>query len=156
MGPPSLAQATIVLAGFDSLEVDLMEGRGEARSGEALIIQAGLTDWVLSGDPDGDGDPGAIGVVWASGGGSGTFYELALFELREDSGGTPSWLWRGSTSLGDRIRLRALTLDRDVVEVHLTDHGPDDAMCCPTRESMRRFRVTAAGFEREDVGDEPG
>jgi hypothetical protein len=147
--PPTLADATLVFAGFDSLSVDLTGGQGEVREGEVVVARAGLTDWVVLGDPDGNGTPEAVAVVWVSGGGSGTFFELALMELSEDVDGAPAWSWRGSTLLGDRIRVRALTLDEATVELHITDHGPDDGMCCPTHKTVRRFRVTPNGFDVE-------
>jgi len=153
--PPSLSNTAIIFPGFDSLSVQLVDGRGESFDGDVLVATAGLTDWVVRGDLDGDGVPGAVAVVWVSGGGSGTFFDLSRLELEEDAEGTSAWSWQGSVFLGDRIRVRALTLDGDVVELHLTDHGPDDGMCCPTRQTIRRYRVTATGFA-EEVDAESG
>jgi hypothetical protein len=153
--PPTLADATLVFAGFDSLSVDLSEGQGEVREGEVVVARAGLTDWVVQGDLDGNGTPEAVAVVWVSDGGSGTFFELALLELSKDADGVPDWSWRGSALLGDRIRVRALTLDEAMVELHVTDHGPEDGMCCPTHKTVRRFRVTPNGFDVVGGEDDP-
>ena len=149
--PPSLQDAQIVFTGFDSVTMELRRGEGEAVEGDMVVARGGITDWVIEGDPDGDESTEALAVAWVSGGGGGTFMELALFELTPGSG---AWRWQGAVALGDRVRVRAMTLDDDTAELHLTEHGPDDAMCCPTERVVRRFRVTPSGIEAVDQGDQ--
>lgn len=147
--PPPLESVDLTLPGFDSAVVALVDGAGERRDESGtLVAEAGLTDWRAVGDFDGDGSSEAIVVVWSSGGGSGTFMELALFTM--EPGGWLSddaWRWRASRPLGDRVRVRALTVDGTLVEVHLTRHGPDDPMCCPTEKAVVRFRVGGGVLE---------
>jgi hypothetical protein len=116
-----------------------------------VVARGGITDWVIEGDPDGDESTEALAVAWVSGGGSGTFRELALFE---STPGSAAWQWQRAVALGDRVRVRAMTLDDHTAELHLTEHGPDDAMCCPTEQVVRRFRVTPGGTEAADQGDQ--
>jgi hypothetical protein len=152
---PPLESAALVLPGFDSAVVALTDGAGERRDGSGtLVAEAGLTDWRAVGDFDVDGSTEAIVVVWSSGGGSGTFMDLALFTM--EPGGwmsEASWRWRASRPLGDRVRVRALTVDGTLVEVHLTRHGPDDAMCCPTEQAVLRFRAEKGRLEELAPGE---
>jgi hypothetical protein len=138
---PDLASTTYVFPAFDSLSVQMTDGEGVVDRDGVTLLRAGVTDWVLQDDIDEDGTPEAIVVVWSSGGGGGTYYDVALLELAEGAEGEPHWAWRGSTTLGDRVRVRALTLASDVLGVHLTRHGPDDEMCCPTEEVELHLRV---------------
>jgi hypothetical protein len=138
---PELADATYVFPAFDSLSVQMVDGEGTVEREGVTLLRAGVTDWVLHDDIDEDGSPEAIVVVWSSGGGSGTYYDVALLEVADDVDGKPHWMWRGSSALGDRVRVRALTLAGDVLGVHLTRHGPDDEMCCPTEEVELQLRV---------------
>jgi hypothetical protein len=132
----------VVLPGFDSVRVRLAEGAGEAMGSEGVrVARAALTEWRVVDDLDGDGRTDALVVGWSSGGGSGTFVELVHFVLRDRRGAPSAWEWQGSLPLGDRVRVRAMTMTDGVVELHLTEHGPDDPMCCPTREAVRSYRV---------------
>lgn len=138
---PDLAGATYFFPAFDSLSVQMSDGEGAVEREGVTLLRAGVTDWVLQDDIDEDGAPEAVVVVWSSGDGNRTYYDLALLEVAEDIDGEPHWTWRGSTALGDRVRVRALTLASDVLGVHLTRHGPEDEMCCPTEEVELYLRV---------------
>jgi hypothetical protein len=153
---PVLESAEVVLPARDSATVLLLDGTGAVRDASGTrVVEAGLTDWRAVGDFGQDGASEAIDVVWSSGGGSVTSMELALFAL--EHGGWMSddvWRWRASAPLGDRVRVRALTGDREIVEVHLTRHGPGDLSCCPTHEAVLCFVVTGGGVEeRSTRGD---
>jgi hypothetical protein len=144
--PPSLEAAELILPAFDSTRLSLVDGVGEARADDGtLLVEGGVTEWRAIGDFDADGSQDALVVAWSSGGGTGTFMDLVLFAerpSREASGGAPTaWLWQASEPLGDRVRVRALTVDRDLVEVRLTRHAPDDPMCCPTERAELHFRL---------------
>ena len=139
-GPPSLDGAALVLADFDSLRIQLTDGSGEARDSDGVLLsRAALTEWRVVRDLDDDGQLDALVVAWSSGGGSGTFMELAHLVL--DEGDVPHWIWRGSIALGDRVRIRAMTESSGRVELHVTRHGPDDPMCCPTVDASLGFEV---------------
>ncbi len=139
---PPLESAELVVPAFDSAVVGLEEGRGEVTEGGSVVWTVGLTDWVLRYDVDEDGDEDAVVVTYGSGGGSGMFYELTLFSFdRDGPRDAGRWTWQATSPLGDRVRMRAATLDGSTVELHLTEHGPDDPQCCPTVETTRRWRV---------------
>jgi len=140
---PPLEQAEMALGGFAVTISPDTVGIWEGRSADgALLVRVGLTEWRVIDDLDGDGKTDALAVLWTSGGGTGTFMELASFQLDSTAGaGGVRWLRSGAVSLGDRVRIRAMTESSGIVELHVTRHGPDDAMCCPTVDTVLSFAV---------------
>lgn len=160
--PPPLESAELVLPGFDSARVVLEDGSAEIVEDGAVVWSAGLSEWIVRHDVDGDGDEDVLAVTFGTGGGSGVFYDLTLFTL-ERSGARDAgrWLWRSSSALGDRVRVRALTLGGSTVELLLIEHGPDDPQCCPSVTVTRSWRIEdgAVGLTALDpspaTGDAP-
>lgn len=72
----------------------------------------------------------AVALV-ANFGGSGAYVYLAVVDTTEQ--GTRSV---ATTGLGDRVQIRSLAIENGVVVVETTEHGPDDAMCCPTVQRL--------------------
>jgi len=148
----------LVVPAFDSARLSLVDGVGEVRAPDGtLLVEGGVTEWRATGDFDADGTQEALVVTWSSGGGTGTFMDLALFVERA-AGDTPDaagtmWAWQASEPLGDRVRVRALTVDRDRVEVRVTRHGPDDPMCCPTERASLAFRIHGGTLVPEEAED---
>ena len=95
-----------------------------------------LSEHVAFGDINANGLDDAAVVLAASGGGSGTFYTLAIVINRM---GNPYHLH--SADLGDRIQVQSLEIADYVVTVRLLTHGAGDAMCCPTQAEMRRYNL---------------
>ncbi len=83
----------------------------------------------------GDKSVGAIVVVTTLGG-SGTFYELALL-----IGNTQGWVNTDTVLIGVRAKVHAVAIEGGYVVVTMTAHGPQDPMCCPTVEVMKRFTL---------------
>lgn len=126
--------------------------RAPAAPGSASEIMVTLTDMQAFGTLRGR-DAGAV-VLVASTGGTGSFSELALLTR-----GAEGWQNRDTVLLGDRVKVRRLTIGNDRIEVELTVPGPKDPLCCPTREVTKTFleqdgRLVPAA-EREGGGDPP-
>lgn len=138
--PPPLGEVEVVLSGFDSLRVQLEDGAGEVTSRDGVLIaRASLTEWRVVGDLDRDGRLDALVVARSTGGGSGTFVDLMHLVLVDAGDASSAWGWAGAVPLGDRVRVRALTEADGRVELHLTEHGPDDPLCCPSVDTVRTF-----------------
>jgi hypothetical protein len=141
--PPRVGDVDVVLPGFDSLRVRLVDGSGEVRgSDDVVVARVGLTDFRVVDDLDGDGLTDAVVIGWSSGGGSGTFIELMHFVAHGDRVSDVVWTWAGSVLLGDRVRVRALAATGDRIEVHTTEHGENDPLCCPTVDVLRVYGVS--------------
>ncbi len=145
--PPLLAAATLVVAGYDSLEVRLDDGVGSALSADGTTVHAGITDWVLRTDVDADGDRDAVVVTFVDHG-HGADFDVSLFSLDEAVGGRGhEWRWVDSSPIGRQIRVRAATYDSGVLELHLTTHRQEDEVCCPSLEVEQRWAVSPDGVE---------
>jgi len=110
------------------------EHREPAAPGSASEIVVGLTEYVASGELN--GQPVAAVILYSSGGGSGTFYELHLMVEREGQPYDVAW-----TDLGDRVQVNSLALQDDQIVVDMIAHGPDDPLCCPTQHVVQTYTL---------------
>ncbi len=101
-----------------------------------------LREPIAFGDLNDDGAEDAAVVLSYNGGGSGTFYNV-LAVLNEN--GAPVHV--ASISIGDRIRLNALEVAAGVITVKMVAHGPNDAACCPTIDTVATFRLNGNTLE---------
>jgi heat shock protein HslJ len=99
-------------------------------SGSQLIVK--LADKRAFGKLDGK-EAGAV-IVVTDPGGSGNFYDLALLVKTEQV-----WINQDVAFLGDRIKIHSLAVVNNEIAVDMTNHGPADAMCCPTRHVVQRY-----------------
>jgi len=104
-----------------------------AAPGSASNIVIRLTDSLAVGRI-GDQTMAAL-VIVTDPGGSGVFFDLHLVRQRENR-----WIIVDRARLGDRIRVNKLEVERGLVGLDLTVHGPRDGACCPTE----RDRVSYA------------
>ena len=135
--PPTLDEvrnATIV--GLFDDAVALRDGRWEGEpyvAGGASRPTAGVIgDLSVAGDLDGDGTAERVAFLWSATGGSGTRNYIAVFT---NSGTGVSN--RSTVLIGDRVKLREARITDGRIEVDVVEHGPDDAMCCPSVDATR-------------------
>ena len=86
----------------------------------------------------------ALVILSTEPGGSGTFYDLAYLTWEPEG-----WVNRDIYFLGDRIRIHSLWWKDDVIRIRMATRGPDDPMCCPTKEVEEAFRVEADRIVKE-------
>ena len=117
-------------------KVQLVHGEYRERSDPASSTETvvKLTDAVAFGKLDGK-EAGAM-VLVTDPGGSGTFYDLALLIK-----GSQGWTNPTITYLGDRIKIHSLAVVNNEVVIEMTNHGPADAMCCPTHQVTQQFAL---------------
>jgi len=114
--------------------VQLVNGeyREPAAPSSATETIVKLTDYIACGKVN--GKDAAATILVTDPGGSGTFYDLALLVR-----GTQGWTNQAIAFLGDRIRIRSITITDNEVVVDMTTQGPGDPMCCPTHQVVERF-----------------
>jgi heat shock protein HslJ len=110
------------------------EYRMPAAPGSASEFMVKLNDKKTFGTVNGK-KTGAV-VIVTSLGGSGAFYDLALL-----MNGAKGWANTDTVLLGDRVKVHSVKIEQDHIVVAMTTHGPNDPLCCPTQQEMKRFVV---------------
>lgn len=101
-------------------------------------ITAGIyNDKIAFGDLNNDGKKDAVVIVTINGGGSGDFRELAII-VNQD--GNPTYLV--SKELGDRVIINSVSIQSGIITINMITHGPNDAMCCPTKEELIKYKLS--------------
>ena len=118
----------------ESGTVELTDGeyRVQAAPGSASEIVVQIVEPIAHGELN--GQPAAAVVLASSGGGSGTFMDLAVVVAQD---GQPVNV--ASTSLGDRTQIKSVTIENNYIVVDMVTHGPDDPMCCPTQQAVKTY-----------------
>ncbi|HEY84515.1 MAG TPA: META domain-containing protein [Chloroflexi bacterium] len=88
------------------------------------------------GDLTGDGVDDAVVFLAEASGGSGVFTYLAAVV---DQDGQPVNV--ASVMVGDRTDINELKIENGEVVAKILTHGPDDPMCCPTRNMIKKFAL---------------
>ena len=101
-------------------------------SATELVIT--LSDKVAYGDLNGDGKEDAAVILITNSGGSGTFRYLAVVL---DQKGAPNHA--ASLFLGDRVKVRSLSVSSGKIVLKMRTHTPNDPMCCPTLDMTRNY-----------------
>jgi hypothetical protein len=110
------------------------EYRAEAAPGSASEIVIALTEYVAVGELN--GQPAAAVLLYSSGGGSGTYYELHVMVEQDGQPHDVAW-----TLLGDRVQIDSLAIGGNEITVDMVTHGPDDPMCCPTQQVVQTYAL---------------
>ncbi|HTJ61322.1 MAG TPA: serine hydrolase [Candidatus Saccharimonadales bacterium] len=108
----------------------------EAAPGSASKITVRLADTAAFGDLDGNLSPDAAVVLVTSGGGSGTFVELAA--VRNERGAARP---AATALLGDRILVREVRIEGRRILVRLRARGATDPFSLRTREISRHYAL---------------
>lgn len=135
--PPTLGDIrNATVAGLFDDPVTLRDGRWEGEpyvAGGASRPTAGVIgDMSVTGDLNGDGTEEVVAFLWSATGGSGTRSYIAVFSNDETGASN-----RSTAPIGDRVRLREARIVNGRIEVDVVQHGPGDAMCCPSIEVTR-------------------
>ncbi len=106
----------------------------QAAPGSATQTSVTLTDHVAFGELN--GEPAAAVVLVTDPGGSGTFYSLHVV-VNQDG----ELVNIANTDLGDRVQINSLVIEEGEIVVDMVTQGPDDPMCCPTQEVVKRYEL---------------
>jgi heat shock protein HslJ len=120
----------------ESGTVQLQDGeyRAPAAPGSASEIIVQVAGPIAYGELN--GQPAAAVVLASSGGGSGTFMDLAVV-MEQD--GQPVNV--ATTSLGDRAQINSVAVENNEIVVDMVTHGPDDPMCCPSQQVVQTYAL---------------
>jgi len=90
---------------------------------------------VLFADLNGDGVKDAIVILVYNLGGTADSPTLVIVL---NQGGTPDAV--AEASLGDRTRIRRLSVEGKTITLEVVVHQPGDGLCCPTLDATWQFR----------------
>lgn len=93
-------------------------------------------DKIAFGDLNGDGKEDAAVIVYSSGGGSGSFRDLAIVINQADESLSPA-----PQFLGDRVKINSITVQSGIITLDMIIHGEGDAMCCPSLEKTFKYEL---------------
>jgi uncharacterized membrane protein/heat shock protein HslJ len=120
--------------------------KGEIVPGSASELIVMLSERVAFGDLNGDGTDDAAVVLITSPGGSGTFRHLGIV-INEK--GSPQHV--ASQLLGDRVKVKSLSVRSGEIAVQMMTHGPRDPMCCPTLLETRNYGLQEGKLVNAEV-----
>jgi hypothetical protein len=138
-----LRNAEYQLGGTDAVRmVQLTDGvYQQGQPGDSDYAFARMTDLTARGDLNGDGRNEYAALIGENYGGSGTFVFLALFD---EVNGEP--VFRASQIVDDRPQLNALSIASGEIYLDAVIHGGEDPFCCPTRRTVRHYRLMQDGL----------
>ena len=133
--------------------VTLVDGhwRGPAYAqGAASAPTIGLfPDFRLTGDLNGDGRDEAVVLLWSNSGGSGSFDFVVV--MGRDGAGEPANI--ATAALGDRVKIRAGSIDSGQIVLDVIQAGPGDAACCPGQRFRRTFVLENSALKEISTKD---
>ncbi|HLF72748.1 MAG TPA: Gmad2 immunoglobulin-like domain-containing protein [Anaerolineales bacterium] len=116
--------------------VALVEGiYQEGAAGSADFLEVRATDFIASGDLDGDGVHEAVTLISETYGGSGVFVFLAVYFEQQDAA-----VFRASVFVDDRPQINAISIEQNEIFLDATLHRMDEPECCPTLRTTRHYR----------------
>lgn len=92
---------------------------------------------IAFGDLNGNGKNEAAAVIENYSGGTGRWRFLVLFK----EGHLKKLKGIDSVDLGDRVIVKNIFIKDKTISLHLIVHGPEDAMCCPTKEKIIKYKL---------------
>ena len=125
---------------IDQRQVTLSNGTFEeaAAPGSAAKATTRLSDKGAVGDVNGDAKPDAVAILTFSGGGSGTFYCVAVLLGNGTAKGDPT----NAILLGDRIAVDAVRVDGGKISVDVLDRRVGEPFAtAPSVKATRIFQV---------------
>src|SRR3989344_5135694 len=126
---------------IESREILLEDGVASAPAapGSASIIRTSVLEGPAFADIDGDNEKDAVVILRDEPGGTGIFYYIST--LLTNNGNEKS---SNALLLGDRIRIKEISIDPGVISVKILVRKDEEAMAvAPTIEKILKFKVTA-------------
>jgi len=152
-GQAELANATFTGLHGAAKSITLVDGRWEGEpwiEGGASVPSARLVgDLVVHADLNGDGVIESLNLISYSGGGTGHFVHLSVNRFNNGSVENVS-----NALLGDRVMVRGVRIQDEMILVDLVQAGPGDGACCPGDMITRAWALQPSGLGELPHSDE--
>jgi len=113
----------------------------EGIPGSTDYIAVSVTDFIVRGDLNDDGENEAVAIVAENYSGSGTFVFLAVYRYMNDEA-----VFLTSIFLDDRPMVNHLAVEDGEIFVDAIVHDKDDPMCCPTLATTRNYLLNGVNL----------
>lgn len=136
ISPEQVRNSEYQLGLLDQIRVvQLVDGRyQEGVPGSKTYLSVSVTNFIVRGDLNGDGENEAAVIVTETYGGSGSFYFLVVFRYLNDE---PVFLT--SIFIDDQPLFNELAIQDGEIFVDVAVHDTDDPTCCPSIETKRSY-----------------
>jgi len=114
--------------------------------GSAIEVVITLSDHYSIGDLNGDNVADAAAVLISNPGGSGTFRDLVVVI---NQNGVPKHI--ATELLGDRIKVKSVTIKSGEILVEMLKHGPNDPMVSPTLNVTQTYKLQEDKLVRSKI-----
>lgn len=138
---PAVNQKDLENAEYSSLsaykgKVKLSRGlyREKAAKGSAAETIVALTNHIACGKAA--NRQGTAAILVTNTGGSGFFYDLAF--MVDEKG---RQINIATTALGDRVKIKSLTIENGNIIVQMVKHNKTDPKCCPTLDVTQKYTL---------------
>jgi hypothetical protein len=145
--PRQVENSLYELGGTDTPHtVQLVDGSyTEGQPGDSGYLKVEVSDFIALGDLTADGVNETAVIVSEYHGGSGVFVFLAVYSEQD---GEP--VFTTSVFVDDRPRVGGLEINNNEIRLDVTVHRLDEAMCCPTLETIRHYRLISDQLDMTD------
>ena len=143
IGPADVRNSLYQLGFSDQVRMVQLED-GQYQSDDltgADYVSVAVTDFIVRGDVNRDGENEAIAIIAENYGGSGTFVFLVVYQFINDEA-----VFLTSVFLDDRPLINDLAVEDGEIFVDLVIHSKDDPMCCPTQAITRRYLLNGVNL----------
>lgn len=132
----ALKNAEYAIEGPASGKAKLVNGSYQEKiPNSSAQINVAFNEVLSVGDLNGDGVADVAIILTINSGGTGTFYNL--YGVLNDKGAPKP---TAPEVLGDRIKLKSLTIQGGEISVNFLTQGPKDALANPTLDATRKFK----------------
>ncbi len=123
---------------IDDRRIPLVDGSFEsAVNGSSAVYKTKLLEGPAFADVDGDGVKDAVVLLRDETGGTGIFYYTAAVLSKAGS-----WLATDTVFIGDRIRIKEISIDNGVISISVLERGDGEAMTAePTLPMVYQFKI---------------
>ena len=108
--------------------------RAKAAKGSATETIVALTNHIAFGKSA--NREGSAAILVTNIGGSGFFYDLAFMVKEKGKQRNIA-----TTALGDRVKIRSLSIENGNIIVHMVKHNKKDPICCPTLDVTQKYTL---------------
>lgn len=102
-----------------------------------------IASMTASGELDGAPGEEVVALLAETSHGSGERIYLAVFQLRD-----ARLVNVATTDVGDRVKLRRLSVEGGAIVLDVVQTGPGEAMCCGTQLARKTYRLESGRLQR--------